>query len=180
VFVSNVLSGTVTRVNLSITGSSVTVTGKTQIGSGYAHQPNAAAVVVGPTGLAYNEPADTLFVASTADNEIFSISKAGARTSSGGEGTVVFADQTNLHGPLGLVVAPINGNLITANGDAVNAGGMQNELLEFTEQGFLVAQYQLDAGAPGGAFGVAYSGALGILRFAAVDDDLNTVTVWTL
>ena len=52
VFVSNVLSGTVTRVNLSVGSSTVTVVGKAQIGNGYTHQPNAAAVVVGPTGLA--------------------------------------------------------------------------------------------------------------------------------
>jgi hypothetical protein len=44
---------------------------------------------------------------------------------------------------------------LTANGDAVNAGGTQNELLEFTPQGYLVAQFELDAGAPGGAFGIA-------------------------
>jgi hypothetical protein len=44
---------------------------------------------------------------------------------------------------------------LTADGDAVNAGGTQNELLEFTPQGYLVAQFELDAGAPGGAFGIA-------------------------
>ncbi len=179
VFVSNVLSGTVTRVNLSIGSSQVTVTGKTRIGSGYAHQPNAAAVVVGPTGLAYDPGRDTLYVASTADNKIFAIGDAGDRNSSAGEGYVVFADQTHLHGPLGLTLAP-NGNLITANGDAVNAGGTQNELVEFTPQGYLVAQYEIDAGAPGAAFGVVSTGSFGSFRFAAVDDDLNTVTVWTL
>jgi DNA-binding beta-propeller fold protein YncE len=73
VFVSNVLSGTVTRLNLSVTSTQVTVVSKTRIGSGYAHQPNAAAVVVGPTGLAYDPDHDTLYVASTADNEIFAI-----------------------------------------------------------------------------------------------------------
>ena len=179
VFVSNVLSGTVTRLNLSISGNQVTVVSKTQIGSGYTHQPNAAAVVVGPTGLAYDSNRDTLYVASTADNKIFAIGDAGDRSSSAGQGYVVFANQTVLHGPLGLVLAP-NGNLITANGDAVFAGGMQNELVEFTPQGFLVAQYEIDAGAPGGAFGVAVTNSQGSVRFAAVDDDLNTVTIWTL
>jgi hypothetical protein len=79
VFVSNVLSGTVTRLDLSITSTQVTVVSKTRIGSGYAHQPNAAAVVVGPTGLAYDPYRDTLYVASTADNEIFAIGDAGDR-----------------------------------------------------------------------------------------------------
>jgi hypothetical protein len=179
VFVSNVLSGTVTRLNLAVGANQVTVISKTRIGSGYAHGPNAAAVVVGPTGLAYDPNRDTLYVASTADNKIFAIGEAGARSGSAGQGYVVFADQTHLHGPLGLVLAP-NGNLITANGDAVFAGGTQNDLVEFTPQGFLVAQYQIDAGAPGGAFGVASIASQGSVRFAAVDDDLNTVTVWTL
>jgi hypothetical protein len=179
VFVSNVLSGTVTRLNLSVGSNQVTVVSKTRIGSGYAHQPNAAAVVVGPTGLAFDAFHDILYVASTADNKIFAIGDAGHRSSSADLGFEVFADQTHLHGPLGLTLGP-NGNLITANGDAVNAGGTQNELLEFTPQGFLIAQYEIDAGAPGSAFGVAITAFPGPVRFAAVDDNLSTVTVWTL
>lgn len=179
IFVSNVLSGTVTRVNVAISNNKVTVIGKTRIGSGYAHQPNAAAVVVGPTGLAYDPDHDTLYVASTDDNKIFAIAGAGNRSSDAGLGSVVFIDHQHLHGPLGLVFAP-NGNLITANGDAVFSGGTQNDLVEFTPQGNLVATYQLDAGAPGGAFGIAITPSQGTVRFATVDDDLNTVTVWTL
>jgi hypothetical protein len=182
VFVSNVLSGTVTRVNLAVGSSTVTVVSKTQIGSGYTHQPNAAAVVVGPTGVAFDAGLDTLYVASTGDNKIFAISHALERgNASSGTGSVVFADATHLHGPLGLVLSP-TGYLITANGDAVNPGGTQNALVEFTRLGLLVAQYQLDAGAPGGAFGIALvsTSSPGSIRFAAVDDDLNTVTIWTL
>jgi hypothetical protein len=92
---------------------------------------------------------------------------------------VVFADQTHLHGPLGLTLSP-NGNLITANGDAVNPGGTPNALVEFTPQGSLVAQYTMDTGAPGSAFGVASTNFSGALVFAAVDDNLNTVTLWTV
>jgi DNA-binding beta-propeller fold protein YncE len=179
VFVSNVLSGTVTRLNLSVTSTNITVVSKTQIGSGYAHQPSAAAVVVGPTGLAYDPDHDTLYVASTADNKIFAIGNAGDRKSSAGTGFLVFEDQVHLHGPLGLVLAP-NGNLITANGDAVNPGGTPNELVEFTPQGRLVAEYEMDAGAPGGAFGVASAVSQRSIRFASVDDDLNTVTIWNI
>jgi hypothetical protein len=179
VFVSNVLSGTVTRLDLSVGNNQVMVVSKTRIASGYGHQPNAAAVVVGPTGLAYDPIRETLYVASTADNKIFAISDAFDRTSDAGPGYLVFEDQNRLHGPLGLVLAP-NGNLITANGDAVNPGGTQNDLVEFTPKGFLVAEYQLDAGAPGGAFGIAITASRGSVRFAAVDDDLNTATIWTL
>jgi len=136
-------------------------------------------VVVGPTGLAYDPDHHTLYVASTADNKIFAIGDADDRNSSAGTGFLVFQDQNHLHGPLGLVLAP-NGNLITANGDAVNPGGTPNELVEFTPQGRLVAEYQMDAGAPGGAFGIASIVSQGSIRFASVDDDLNTVTIWNL
>lgn len=179
VFVSKVLSGTVTRLNLSVTSTQLTVVSKTRIGSGYTHQPNAAAVAVGPTGLVYDPVRDTLYVASTADNEIIAIGDAGGRNSNAGTGSLIFRDQTHLHGPLGLVLAP-NGNLITANGDAVNPAGTPNDLVEFTPQGYLVAHYQVDAGAPGGAFGIASIISQGAIRFASVDDDLNTVTIWNL
>ena len=179
VFVSNVLSGTVTRLDFSISNSGVTLHSKTLIGSGFGSQLIPAIVAVGPTGLAYDPDRDILFVASTADNEIRGIGDPVKRTTSAGTGFLVFADQTHLHGPLGLTLAP-NGNLITANGDGVNAGGTQNDLVEFTEQGMLVATYQLDPGAPGAAFGIASTISHGAVRFAAVDDDQNTLVVWTL
>ena len=179
VCVSNVLSGTVARLNFALGSSGITLVSKTQIGSGFAHQIIPAIVAVGPTGLAYDPFRDTLYVASTADNEIFGIGEAGKRTSSGGTGFLVFADQTHLHGPLGLTLAP-NGHLITANGDGVNAGGTQNLLVEFTKEGNLVATYQLDGGNPGAAFGIASTFPHGKARLAAVDDDLNTLTIWNL
>jgi len=179
VFVSNASSGTVTRLNFVISSNTITMVSKVRIASGYSSQLIPAIVVVGPTGLAYDPLRNILYVASTADNEIFGVRDPIGRTSSGGPGFVVFADQTVLHGPLGLTLAP-NGNLITANGDGVNAGGTQNDLVEFTEQGALVATYQLDGGLLGAAFGIANATQPGALRFAAVDDDLNTVTIWTL
>jgi len=179
VFVSNVISGTVSRLNFAVSNSGVTLISKTRIASGYGHQLNAAIVAVGPTGLAYDPDRDILFVASTADNKIFGVGDSLRRTSSDGTGFVVFADQAVLHGPLGLVLTS-NGNLIAANGDGVNVGGTQNDLVEFTQEGRLVATYQLDGGLPGAAFGIAGAVSGGAFRFAAVDDDLNTLTIWTL
>ena len=180
IFVSNVLSGTVTRLDVSVGGASgITVNKKTRIGSGFKAEPNSAAVVAGPTGLAYDSFRDTLYVASTADNAIYAISDAGGRTTSAGTGYIVFNNQKVLHGPLGLVLEP-GGNLITANGDAVNAGGTPNDLVEFTPQGFLIATHQVDSGNPGGAFGIALATVPGAVDFAAVDDDLNSLTIWTL
>jgi hypothetical protein len=140
VFVSNVLNGIVTRLDLSIGDTAVTISSSTRIASGYAHRFDPAALVSGPTGLSYDTDHDVLYVASTGDNKIFAINHARAATKDAGMGRIVYADNTYLHGPLGLALAT-NGNLITANGDAVNSGGMQNELVEFTAHGQFVAQF---------------------------------------
>ena len=181
VFVSNVLSGTVTRLDLTFDegNGGVPSVQLTQIASHYAHRPDMNALVVGPTGLAYDRGRDVLYVASTGDNTIFSVSDARTRKTDAGSGSIVYQDNTHLHGPLGLVLAP-NGHLITANGDAQNPGGTQNDLVEFTVQGKFVANFQVDNGAAGGAFGVAITGSEGRLRFAAVDDDQNTLNIWTV
>ena len=67
------LSGRVVRLDVSVGSSKVTVTNVTEVAHGYAFGLNMAAFVVGPTGLAYDEEADVLYVASTSDNEIFKI-----------------------------------------------------------------------------------------------------------
>lgn len=185
VFVSNVLSGTVTRLDvLAIGDFFFQVLKKTQIASGYMFRTDPAALVIGPTGLAYDRNRDVLYVASTGDNEIFAIPSAGATHQDIGTGTVIYKDGTHLHGPLGLVLAP-NGDLITSNGDAVNnlteTASQLNELIEFTPGGQFVAEFQLDnSGTPGGAFGIAITGSGANVRFAAVDDNTNSVTIWNV
>src|SRR6202035_628397 len=152
VFVSNVLNGTVTRLDLAITPSTVTVKAATVIASGYTSQENDAALILGPTGLAYDSEDDVLFVASTADNMIFAVPQARSRPGPSGRGGILFQDD-HLRGPLALVFAP-NGNLLTANGDAVNDDPTQpSEIVEFTRTGRFVRQFNVDA-AEGGAFGI--------------------------
>ncbi len=180
IFVSNVLNGTVTRLNVFVgNGDDFQVLNATQIAHGYSFAPNSAAVVVGPTGLAFNPFLGVLYVASTDDNAIFAIPFASLTNQNVNKGALVYQDSTHLHGPLGLALAP-NGHLITANGDAVFAGGTQNELVEFTVQGQFVAQYQVDPGAPGAAFGLAFSADLFNLRFATVNDNQNQLDIWNI
>src|SRR5262249_26773436 len=96
-----------------------------------------------------------------------------------GMGRMIVHNDPNLHGPLGLVIAP-NGDLIVSNGDAQNPNPNDvNELVEYTRAGAFVGKFQVDNGAPGAAFGIAVSNDNGEIRFAAVDDNTNTVTVWT-
>jgi hypothetical protein len=179
VFVSNVLNGVVTRIDLTIpkVGDPI-VQSYTRIASGYLTRPDSAALVVGPTGLAYDAKHDRLYVASTGDNAIFSISDAADRTRDAGMGHLVYMDDAHLRGPLGLVLAP-NGDLITSNGDAVNGDPTQpSELVEFTPGGKFVGQFSIDP-SQGAAFGLAVSDVGGLLRLAAVEDATNSLDVWT-
>ena len=182
VFVSNVANGTstngtVTRLDLAITPTNVTVSRRTIVATGYAVTPNAAAVVLGPTGLAYDPFTDVLFVASTGDNAIFAVPGAGKAAFPTVQGTLVFSDP-HLRGPLGLAFAP-NGHLLTANGDAVNADPTHpSEIVEFTVSGKFVRESNFDA-FQGAAFGIATK-LLPHTRFnfAAVNDDTNMVEVF--
>ena len=185
VFVSNVLSGTVTRLDLEIDLSGVSVTREIQIASGYTHHSDPAALVVGPTGLAYDVEKDVLYVASTGDNEIFAVQNAGNATQTqNGPGTVIYQDNAHLRGPLGLVFAP-NGHLLTSNGDAPtitppSTQTLNSEIVEFTKNGKFDAEFSIDS-ANGAAFGIATAPTgEDSTRLAAVDDATNEVTVFTL
>jgi hypothetical protein len=180
IFVANVLSGTVSRLDVAVSASGIVINRKTVIAMNYTHRTDPTALVLGPTGLVFNAETDVLYVASTADNAIFAVPHAGNATSSVNKGTVVFADANVLHGPIGLAFAP-SGNLITSNGDAINPDPTHpSEVIEFTPFGKFVREYNLDAGT-GGAFQVAtVLDPDAPFNFAAVDDNNNTVAVYAL
>ena len=182
VYVSAVLTGTVTRLELQVGDTQVTVVGATQVASGYAHRCDPAAFLVGPTGLALDREHDVLYVASTGDNAIFAVADARDRTMGAGKGTPVVTDAKHLHGPLGLVRAR-NGDLIAAQGDAVNPDPKhQSEIVEFTANGKFIAEFSVDPDTAGAAFGLALDqrdgGDEG--RFAAVEDDSNFLDIWNV
>jgi hypothetical protein len=62
---------TVSRLDVAVGAKALTLLKKTTIAAGYTHVPNAGAVVLGPTGLAFDRETDSLYVASTADNKIY-------------------------------------------------------------------------------------------------------------
>jgi hypothetical protein len=178
-FVSMVLSGNVVRLNLNVTSTGVTVTSTTVIASGYAHRGDPAAFEVGPTGLVYDSTLDVLYVASTADNAVFSVQNAKTRTTSGGKGTVIYSDAVHLHGPLAMAQAP-NGHLLVSNSDVINSNPhLPSEYVEFTKQGQFVAQLSIDP-AQGGAFGLDVNVKGGESFLAAVDDNTATLIQWRM
>jgi hypothetical protein len=178
VYVSNVLSGKVVRFDINYTpgnlGAAVTT-----IATGFNHRLDPAALVLGPSGLAYSASNDTLYVASSEDNAIYAIPTA-SKTSSTVTQTLVFADATHLHGPLDLAILP-DGHFLAANSDGSNADPNQpSELVEFTAAGQFLNQMPVDPN-NGGAFGLAVLNVgWGTVRMAAVDDNQNTLNMWTV
>jgi len=182
VFVSDVLSGTVTRLDMFVPAADAGNAPRlpvfaTHIGSGYLHRCDPNALVVGPTGLALDPLRGTLYVASTGDNAIYAIDNAERSFRSEGPGRVVYQDNAHLRGPVGLMLAP-NGDLVATNGDAVNGDPSHpSELVEFTTSGRFVAQRSVDP-AQGAAFGLAVGNVGHTLFFATVDDATNLLDIW--
>ena len=176
VFVSNVLNGTVSRLDFQVSASNATLMHSLTIATGYSHRGDPTALVLGPTGLAFDDNSGTLYVASTEDNAIYAVAKASTATKAVDRGTLVFADP-HLRGPLALRLAP-NGDLLAANGDAVNVDAEHpSEIVEFTKAGEFVREYNVDA-SEGGAFGLdVFFDSDGQLNFAVVDDVTNNLTV---
>jgi hypothetical protein len=139
----------------------------TTIGSGFSEQVNAAAFVIGPTGVGLGR-GGTLYVADTGENRITAIPRAVTRTTSAGTGAVVTSGRF-LNGPLGLAIA--------SNGDVLTVNGGNGRIVETTPDGVQVAHRFLDtSGSPPG------SGALFGLAVAIhgngvwfVDDAANTL-----
>lgn len=180
IFISNVLNGTITRLDVAYAtdGESLQVLDAVTIASGFNHSLSPAALVLGPSGLYYDQVNDILYVASSADNAVYAINGAGWATASLGTGTAVYQDLTHLHGPLDIVRAP-NGHLIVANSDGSNVNPNQpSELVEFTTDGTFVAEYPVDQN-NGGAFGLALTRlSPTAVKFAAVDDNANTLSIF--
>ncbi len=179
-FVSSVLNGTVSRLDFSVSadGEHITLNHASTIAAGYAHRGDPAALVVGPTGLAYDRERAILYVASTGDNAIYAVDAAPKSSAAPDNGRVVYQDNAHLRGPVGLMLTR-NGHLIATNGDAVNGDPTQpSEMVEFTREGQFLSQVSVDTGGQGGAFGIAMAGPDDDERFAAVDDVLNTLKIW--
>jgi len=187
-FVSNIFdtkgnfAGSITRLDVLLSPSGITVLDAITIASGYTSAPDAAGTVVGPAGLAYDSSSDTLYIASEGDDAIYKLRGAGLATRDLGKGEVVYDDRSVLHGPLGLIFAP-NGDLITANADPTHfppSATDPSEIIEITPRGRFVRKFSIDPN-PGSAFAVLINNKnRGFHQFVYIDDFFSNCTIWKL
>jgi sugar lactone lactonase YvrE len=145
------------------------------IGAGlaYVNTPGTTASTVGgPQGMVYDPANGTLYVADDVSNEIVAIPDAASATAT--TTPTVIATGGMLSTPQGIALNPTNGDLLVVNG----AGN--NDLLEYTPTGTLVASLDLQPTmAPGALFGLAATtNASGQLVVYYGIDDTNTL--WSL
>jgi hypothetical protein len=180
VFVSNAIDGTVSRIELVYANGNYAMTSSTVIASGYTHMADPATFEVAPTGSAYDNQTGILYIASTGDNAVFAVPNALHVRRTHGPGTVIYSDPAHLHGALAMVFGP-NGDLLVSNSDEFNPDPNQpSEIVEFTVNGQFVGEISVDP-KQGGAFGLKATQVINnVYSFAAVDDNANNVTIWTL
>jgi hypothetical protein len=179
VWVSNVLDGTVIRINLTLTPTTFTVTSITKIAQGYGRINTNKNPLVGASGLAYSEELHTLYVTAATADRIFAVANADTLTTPVSLGTAIYFDPVHLHGPVGLAIAP-NGDLISAQADNFNVNpNFPSEIVEFTTTGQFVAEFSIDA-AVGAAFNIALaknSDPLVPIKFGYVNDTENALNI---
>ncbi|HVJ07764.1 MAG TPA: hypothetical protein VM554_05230 [Acidisarcina sp.] len=178
-FVTNALTGTVSRLNFKVSSSGLMLLHATTIASGYVHRGDPVTLFVASTGLVYDARQDVLFVASTGDNAVFAVRNAAERDEDQGRGSIIYEDNVHLHGALGLAMAP-NGHLLVTNNDGINPDPNQpSEIVEFTREGKFVKELSVDP-AQGGSFGLAVRTMQDTATLAAVDDNTAMLLIWTL
>ncbi|WP_298345145.1 hypothetical protein, partial [Ferrimicrobium sp.] len=124
--------------------------------------------VAGPQGMVYDATNGTLYVTDDYNNAIYALPNA--LTATGPVTPVMIAQGGALNAPQGIAINPVNHDLFVVN------GADNNNLVELTTTGEVVATRTLDGGSAGALFGLATTsmdaGHLGIYF-----DDSNTSTL---
>jgi sugar lactone lactonase YvrE len=177
-FVSNALNGgaaagkhtvdnsTVLRIRLRTGGGSAPkVIDQQVIANHIPWRNDAAALVIGPTGVALASDG-TLYLADTLSNRIAAIPDAMTRTTPARDGGKTISKGGKLNQPLGLILAP-NGDILTTNAGDGN-------MVETTPAGKQVATVTADKKTGAGSlFGFVLNRANNAIYF--VDDGDNTL-----
>jgi DNA-binding beta-propeller fold protein YncE len=130
-FVTNVLNGTVAANGNVVNGATIVrlalsipdgrppqLLDSTVVASGFPERTDPAALVIGPTGVAFDDQTGILYVADSLNNRIAAIPNALFRTHPDGVGRTV-SQGGALNDPLGLALTPDH-HLVSANGNDGN------------------------------------------------------------
>jgi hypothetical protein len=118
------------------------------------------------------------YVASTGDNKVFAIDHARTSSKDAGIRRAVYTDNVHLHGPLAL---SSNGHLIKANRDAVNAVARGTSWSNSPPVNSSSRSFRLILVLSAEHSGLQSAATLtNEIRFAAVDDNQNTLRLWTI
>ena len=143
-----------------------------EIASGQGATPagGSVATAAGPQGMVFDSTTGTLYETNSADNTLYAINMtAGARTVN----TSVVYQGGELKNPNNVVINPLNGDLLVVNGG-------NNNLVEITPAGQVVARVNLGAAPLGALFGLAATtDAAGNLVIYYVNDNENSLHVLT-
>lgn len=178
VFVSNALSGNISRIDMHVFASKIVILNEVTIASGYAHASGSSSSTEGPTGLAYSAAKDTLYVTSPGDNMVYAVKQAGSTRKDRGKGQALTTDPTHLHGPAGIAVTP-SGTLLVTNNDTANPDPSQpSELVQFTPNGTFLGEQSISPKL-GGAGGLAIRAVTQHdLTVAVANDTTNSLDLY--
>jgi hypothetical protein len=162
-YATNARSGTVVRINLGSGGFTYDV-----IAKHFAVNDGKPGSIFGPSGLAYDDRNDTLYIVDGTNNTVVAFANVGTIPAGG---IIVKQGGTSFKGPSAanarLVYAgpPLNGPISSAllfNGNLVigNTGNNtgRNILVEMTPHGTILATRNVDHGASGSIFGIVATG----------------------
>ena len=178
VFASNATSGNIVRQDIK-GGSVVSLEA---IVTGFTPNHGVPGSLLGPSGLTYNPAGDILYVVDGNNNRLVQFKNASTIPANG-----ITINGAGFGGPqaaLARVIfagsplkAPISAALMF-NGNVVVGNTGDNNMLEFTPQGALVATKLVDTGVAGAIFGMAATGtSLTTEKLYFNDDNTNSVVL---
>ncbi len=185
ILVSDPSSGKVLRINLGTMKPKPPVV---QIISGFATNKGKPGSILGPSGVLYNQKADTMYVVDGVSNIVYSfihvyddldqanaiVVGSGGKTFTGpkAKDAKVLYSGTSLKSPITATLLP-NGNLVVGNTGS-------NTLVEIATNGKVLATKTVDKGAKGAIFGIAAIGSNDTnTQIYFNDDNANNVQLLT-
>ena len=156
-----------------------------KIAKGFPTNLTSAYGILAPAGLTYDQPSDTLYVVSSDTNSIVALTNASTLTDGGITVGGTASTGLSFTGPMASHAkviyngSPLNYPVSMAelyNGDLIVGNTGDNNMIEITPTGLVVATKLVDSGSAGAIFGIATAGTSVDTQVIFFNDD-NTNSV---